>query len=298
MCDENTVNDNEAVLRANSGLSRRRFSTLAASAAVVSVGSLAMLLPRSANALDVSETDVTVQTPDGLADCYFVHPAVGKHPGVIVWPDVLGLRPAFRMMGKRLAESGYAVLVVNPYYRGAKAPVIPDGASFQDPSVREAVMPLAQQLTAETQVIDARACVEYLDRQDAVDSARKMGTTGYCMGGPFTMRTAAALPDRIGAGASFHGARLVMDEAASPHLLVAGMQAQFLVAIAENDDEREPETKNVLRQSFDAAGLHAEIEVYEGAMHGWCPPDSAVYHEAQAERAWARLLNLFAGALA
>jgi carboxymethylenebutenolidase len=259
---------------------------------------LTMALPGGANAAAVSEHEVSVRTPDGLADCYFVHPATGKHPGVVIWPDVLGLRPAFRLLGKRLAASGYAVLVVNPYYRSARAPVVPEGASFQDASVRNTVMPLVQQLTAETQVSDALAVVEFLDQQPAVDSERKIGTTGYCMGGPFVMRTAAALPERIGAGASFHGARLVMDAPDSPHLLVGQMRAQFLIAIAENDDERDPEAKTVLRKSFADAGLRAEIEVYEGAMHGWCAPDSAVYHPAQAERAWGRLLALFDTALA
>jgi carboxymethylenebutenolidase len=217
---------------------------------------------------------------------------------VIVWPDIVGLRPAFRMMGKRLAESGYAVLVVNPYYRRIKAPVFPEVASFQDPATREVLMPLARSLSAETNVTDAKAFVAFLDSQAAVDKNRRIGTTGYCMGGPMTMRTAAAVPDRIGAGASFHGGRLVTDGEDSPHLLVPEMQASFLFAVAANDDEREPEAKNVLRETFAAANLPAEIEVYEGAMHGWCPPDSAVYNEAQAERAWSRLLALFETALA
>ena len=291
MCDENTVEDNAKFLEKAGGVSRRQFSTLTAGA------TLAMLLPRSASALDVSERDVKVQTPDGEADCYFVHPAVGKFPGVIIWPDILGLRPAFRLMGKRLAESGYAVLVVNPYYRSATAPVVPQGASFQDPDTRSTVMPLARSLSADTNMTDARAFVRFLDEQTAVDTARKIGTTGYCMGGPITMRTAAAVPDRIGAGASFHGGRLVTDGEDSPHLLVPQMQAQFLFAIAQNDDERDPDAKDVLRETYAKAGLPAEIEVYDGAMHGWCPPDSRVYNEVQAERAWARLLVLFDNAL-
>lgn len=291
MCNEDTVRDADDYLRKAGGLSRRRFGTLTAGAA------LAMLLPRAANAQDVSETDVSVTTPDGKADCYFVHPATGKHPGVIIWPDVLGLRPAFRMMGKRLAESGYSVLVVNPYYRDAASPVVAEGASFSDESVRETVMPLAMSLSAETNTTDAKAFVAFLDAQAAVDTARKIGTTGYCMGGPMTMRTAAAIPERIGAGASFHGGRLVTDGEDSPHLLVPTMQASFLFAIAENDDESQPEAKDVLRDTFAAAGLAAEVEVYEGALHGWCPPDSRVYNEAQAERAWARLLVLFGTAL-
>jgi len=292
MCDEKTVDDNEKFLRQPGLLSRRQFNVLTAGTA------LAMLLPRRADARDITESDVRVQTPDGTADCYLVHPASGKHPGVIIWPDVLGLRPAFRLMGKRLAESGYSVLVVNPYYRSATAPVIAEGASFQDPSTRDIVLPLAKELTAETHMTDARAFVRFLDRHSAVDTTRKLGTMGYCMGGPITMRTAAAVPDRIGAGASFHGGRLVTDGADSPHLLVPKMKAHYLFAIAENDDEADPKAKQVLRESFDKAGLPAEIEVYEGAMHGWCPPDSRVYNQAQAERAWSRLLVLFEKALA
>lgn len=294
MCDEHTVEESEDYLRHSNPthLSRRQFGTVATGAA------LAAILPKVANAADVTESDVTVTTPDGDADCYFVHPTQGKHAAVIVWPDILGLRPAFRMMGKRLAESGYAVLVVNPYYRSAKSPVVAVGESFQDEQTRGKVLPMARQLTATTNVTDAKAFVSFLDQQPAVDTTRKIGTTGYCMGGPMTMRTAAAIPSRIGAGASFHGGRLVTDGDDSPHLLVPTMQAHFLFAVAANDDEREPESKNVLRETFAAAGLPAEIEVYEGAMHGWCPPDSRVYHEAQAERAWSRLLVLFEEALA
>ncbi len=291
MCDENTVEDNKEYLRKSGLFSRRQFSKLTAGSA------LAMLLPRVAHALTVSERDVTVPTPDGTADCYFVSPSSGKHPGVLIWPDILGLRPTFRAMGKRLAESGYSVLVVNPYYRSATAPVIPEGASFADESTRNTVFPLARQLSAETHMTDAKAFVAFIDAQAEVDTSRKIGTTGYCMGGPIVMRTAAAVPDRIGAAATFHGGGLVTDSADSPHLLVPKMKAHFLFAIAANDDERDPEAKNVLRETYDKAGLPAEIEVYEGAMHGWCPPDSSVYHEAQAERAWARLLVLFATAL-
>ena len=185
-----------------------------------------------------------------------------------------------------------------PRYRSAKAPVIPEGASFQDPATRNTVLPLARQLSATTHFTDAKAFVTFLDAQSQVDSSRKIGTTGYCMGGPITMRTAAAVPDRIGAGASFHGGGLVTDGEDSPHLLVPKMKAHFLFAIAENDDEREPDAKKVLKEAFGAANLPAEIEVYAGAMHGWCPPDSRVYNEAQAERAWSRLLVLFETALA
>ena len=292
MCDEETRRDEEEYLRRPASLTRRDFGTLSLGAG------LAMLLPRAAAALEVTAIDVEVPTPDGTADCHFVHPASGAHPGVLIWPDALGLRPAFEQMGRRLAESGYAVLVVNPYYRTERAPVLPEGASFRDEATRKKIIPLMRSLTPETVVTDARALVDFLGAQDAVAGDRAMGTMGYCMGGSMTMRTAAAFPDRIGAGASFHGGRLVTDSPDSPHLLVERIRAHYLFAIAENDDQKDPEAKTVLRDVFAAAGLPAEIEVYAGTLHGWCPPDSAVYHEAQAERAWSRLLALFETALA
>ena len=288
MCDDRAVADNTEYLRATK-LTRRQFGAMSAGAG------LAMLLPRAANAQAVSETDLDITTPDGVADCYFVHPSSGAHPGVLIWPDAFGLRPAKKQMGKRLAESGYSVLVVNPYYRSQRAPVV-NSTDFA--AVRDTIMPLMGSLNADTQTSDARAFISYLDSQPSVDSSRKMGTMGYCMGGPFTMRTAAAVPDRVGAAASFHGGGLVTGAPDSPHLLVPQMTAHYLFAIAANDDENQPEAKDVLRDAFAQAGLAAEIEVYAGAMHGWCPPDSTVYHEAQAERAWSRLLALFDDALA
>ena len=291
MCDEHFKEDlKKYASRGN--VTRRDFGALSAG-----VG-LTMLLPRAADAQDVIESEVEITTPDGVADCYFVHPANGAHAAVLVWPDILGLRTAFRQMGRRLAESGYSVLVVNPFYRQARAPVVPEGASFADDAVRNTVFPLAQALNATTHFTDARAFIGWLDNQPAVDTGRKVGTTGYCMGGPMVMRTAAAVPNRVGGAATFHGGGLVSDQPDSPHLLIPDMQADFLIAVAENDDEREPEAKNVLRDSFNTAGLSAEIEVYGGAAHGWCPPDSAVYNEAQAERAWSRLLVLFDTAFA
>ena len=288
MCDEHTQADVDEYLR-RSGMTRREFGK--ASAAV----GVAMMLPQVANAQAVTETDVDVTTPDGTADCYFVHPAAGQHPGVIIWPDILGLRPAFRAMGKRLAESGYSVLVVNQYYRSQRAPIV-NTTNFAD--VSDTLRPLMGTLNADTQVADAQAFISFLDSQQSVDSSRKMGTMGYCMGGPFTMRTAASLPDRVGAAASFHGGGLVTDQPDSPHLLVPKMTAHYLFAIAANDDENQPEAKDVLRDAFAQAGLPAEIEVYDGALHGWCPPDSQVYDEPKAERAWSRLLALFDRALA
>ncbi len=289
MCDDHTVRDNQTYLAGKT--TRRRFNAITGTVAI------AVTLPRAVSALSVTERDVMVATPDGEADAYFVHPQGGQHAAVLIWPDIMGLRPAFRDMGKRLAEAGYAVLVVNPYYRTARAPVVEPGESFQHQEVRDKLIPLARSLSAETNVTDARAFVDFLDRQSAVDTQRKIGTMGYCMGGPITMRTAAAVPDRIGAGASFHGGRLVTDAADSPHLLVPRMRARFLFAIAENDDVRQPEAKTVLGEVFAQANLPAEIEVYGGALHGWCPPDSPVYNEVQAERAWLRLLNLFDQAL-
>jgi carboxymethylenebutenolidase len=272
-------------------LNRRDFGGLVAAAGA------SLLLPGVANAKPVREGDVMITTPDGQADAYFVHPAKGRHPAVLIWPDIQGLRPAFRQMGKRLAESGYAVLVVNPFYRMAKAPVVAPGESFQDPAVRAKLLPMAQALNAKTHVSDAQAFVAWLDTQKPVNTKRKMATTGYCMGGPIVMRTAAALPGRIGAGATFHGGGLATVAADSPHLLVPQMKAQFLIAIAENDDAREPDAKTVLGAAFSAAKLQAEIEVYKAALHGWCPPDSRVYNAAQAERAWSQMLALFRRAL-
>jgi len=291
MCDEITEKDNEAFFR-RQGLTRREFSKLGMGAA------MAMMLPSVANAADVVEAEVLIETPDGMADCYFVHPAAGTHAAVIVWPDIMGIRTSFRMMGKSLAESGYSVLVVNPYYRTAKGPVIQDGESFGEPAVRERLMPHAKSLSAETCVTDGRAFVKYLDQQASVDTNRKIGTTGYCMTGSYTLRLAADMPERIGAGGSFHGGGLATDAPDSPPLLVPQIKAGFLIAIAENDDEKDPDAKVLLREAFDKAGVNAEIEVYEGTLHGWCPPDSRVYNQAQAERAWSRLLALFERELA
>jgi carboxymethylenebutenolidase len=293
MCDDRTNRDVEAYLRQNA-LTRREFGKRSAGAA------LAMVLPPVANAAEVNAMDVKIETPDGMADCYFVHPASGEHAAVIIWPDIVGMRPAFRAMGKRLAESGYSVLVVNPYYRTHKGQIVPDGKTFRDPGIRDMLMPHAQTLSPETCVTDGKAFVAWLDQQPSVDTQRKIGTTGYCMTGSYPLRLAAAIPERFAAGGSFHGGGLATGEKDSPHLLVSRMDADagFLIAIAENDDEKEPQAKAMLRRAFDEADIDAEIEVYEGTLHGWCPPDSAVYNEEQAERAWRRLLDLFQRKLA
>jgi len=291
VCDQKTFSDMDDYARRSGDLTRRQFGVLSMGAG------LSVLLPETGSAAEVRERDLEVATPDGKADCYFVHPSSGSHPGVLLWPDAFGLRPAMKQMGGRLAAAGYSVLVVNPYYRKTRAPFLPEGADFGDDETREKIMSMMASLTPQTQVTDARAFVDFLDSQSSVARERKMGTMGYCMGGPITMRTAAARPDRIGAGASFHGGRLVTDGPDSPHLLVPKMKAHYLFAIAENDDEGEPEAKTVLREAFASGGLPAEIEVYQGTLHGWCPPDSRVYNEAQAERAWSRLLALFDTAL-
>lgn len=260
--------------------------------AMAAFGAGLAMLPRVANAAEVRESDVAIETPAGTCDAYFVAPSSGKHPAVLVWPDIFGLRPAFRQMGKRLAESGYSVLVVNPFYRKQPAPTASNGASTPIGDV----IPLARSLTPETQTVDAKAFVAWLDQQAAVDSQKPVGTIGYCMGGPIVMRTAAAVPERVGAAGTFHGGGLVTDDPTSPHLLIPKMKAEFLIAIAENDDQRDPKAKSVLKQAFAESKLKAEIEVYPAA-HGWCPPDTRVYNEEQAEKAWSQLLVLFQEAL-
>ena len=252
-----------------------------------------MVLPQVANAVAVTESEVTITTPDGMADAYFVHPATGTAPGVLIWPDIFGLRPASRQMGKRLAESGYSVLVINPFYRAKKAPTAPNGAATPIPDL----IPLARALNETTQMTDAKAFVAWLDNQPSVAKDKKIGTQGYCMGGPMAFRTAVAMPDRVGAVASFHGAGLVTDQPNSPHLQASKTKAQFLIAIASPDDQRSPNEKNVLKETFEKAKLPVEVEVYSGA-HGWCPPDSPVYNEPDAEKAWTRLVALYGKALA
>ena len=275
-----------------SELTRRQFGAMAIGAG------LAATWPAIADAPATTGRDVEIKTADGIADGYFVHPSKGKFPGVLIWPDIFGLRPAFKDMATRLAASGYAVLVINPFYRTQRAPTAPEHPDFNDPATRTALMSLAGTLNATTTLTDAKAFVAFLDAQAAVDAGRKLGTTGYCMGGPFVLRTAAAFPNRVGAGATFHGGGLVTDKPDSPHRLIPEMKAHVLIAIAENDDKQQPDSKDVLRASFAKAGLPAEIEVYAGTLHGWCPPDSRVYDHDGAERAWSRLLALFAGTLA
>jgi len=287
MCDQDHFEDDRQQYESLGLVTRKQFGMMLGAG-------MAMMLPQVANAAPVTESEVTVTTPDGSADCYFVHPASGTAPGVLMWPDIFGLRPAFRQMGKRLAESGYSVLVVNPFYRTKKAPTADAGSA----TPLQQLMPLARGLTETTQMTDAKAFIGWLDQQSSVAKNRKVGTQGYCMGGPIAFRTAAAVPDRVGAVGSFHGGGLVTDTPNSPHLQAAKTKAQFLIAIAANDDARSPKEKDVLKETFANAKLPAEIEVYTGASHGWCPPDSSVYNEPQAEKAWSRLLALYGKALA
>src|SRR5918999_114528 len=286
MCEQDQFETDRQEYEARALVTRRQFGVLLGAG-------VAMLLPQVVNAVAVTESDVTVMTPDGTADCYFVHPATGTGAAVLFWPDIFGLRPAMRQMGKRLAESGYSVLVVNPFYRVQKAPTAPAGAKTE---IKQ-LMPLAQGLNETTHTTDAKAFIAWLDQQPSVAKNRKVGTQGYCMGGPIAFRTAVAVPDRVGAVASFHGGGLVTAAPNSPHLQAAKTSAHLLIAIAANDDMRSPNEKNVLKETFAKANVPAEIEVYANAAHGWCPPDSQVYNEQQAERAWSRLLALYGKAL-
>jgi carboxymethylenebutenolidase len=287
MCDQDHFDDDRTAYEKAGLVTRRQFGVLLGAG-------VAMMLPRVINAAAVTESDVMITTPDGMCDAYFAAPQTGTAPGVLIWPDIFGLRPAFRSMGKRLAESGYAVLVINPFYRTKKAPTADQGSATPIAQLQ----PLAGTLNETTHMTDAKAFVAWLDRQAPVAKNRKIGTQGYCMGGPMAFRTAAAVPDRVGAVATFHGGGLVTPQPNSPHLQAATSHAQFLVAIAASDDQRTPTDKDALKETFAKANLPAEIEVYTDTAHGWCPPDSSVYNEAAAEKAWARLLALYAKALA
>jgi carboxymethylenebutenolidase len=285
MCDKDHFAESVAEYEARGLITRRQFGVLVAAG-------IAMALPESANAQQVTEKDVEIKTPDGNANSYFVHPATGSAAGVLIWPDIFGLRPAMRDMAKRLAGQGYAVLVPNPFYRAGRP-----NATGATPIAE--MFPLRKGMTAATDMSDAKTFIAWLDAQPQVNKNRKIGVQGYCMGGPMSFHTAAAVPDRIGAVASFHGGGLVGKEGDpnSPHLLAAKTKASFLIAIAENDDKQRPNDKTVLKTTFDAAKLFNEIEVYPAA-HGWCPPDTQVYNQPQAEKAWSRLLALYGKALA
>jgi carboxymethylenebutenolidase len=286
MCEQDQFEKDRQEFEQRGQVTRRQFGMM------IGAG-VALMLPSVVNAAEVTESEITITTPDGVADCYFVHPSKGTAPAIIIWPDIFGLRPAFKKMGKRLAESGYAVLVVNPFYRSKKAADMVGGTTVPIAELR----PLASALNETTAATDSKAFVSWLDAQPSVSKNHRIGTQGYCMGGSIAFRTAAAVSDRIGAVASFHGGGLVSDKPTSPHLIALTTKAHYLVAIAENDDARAPTHKTILKETFEKAGMTAEVEVYAGAAHGWCPPDSAAYNEPLAEKAWAKLLALYQKAL-
>ncbi len=249
-------------------------------------------------AASVTETDVIVPTPDGKADAVLFHPAgPGSWPAVLMWPDILGLRPVFREMGRRLAASGYTVLVPNPFYRVKRAPIVSGPFDFGNPQDRAKLDGIRDGLTDEAIDRDATAFIAFLDRQKQTDRGKPAGVQGYCFSGPLAFRTAAARLDRIRAVATFHGGGLVSNKPDSPHLLIPKTKASFLVAIAHNDDQKQPDAKDVLKAAFAAAKRRAIVEVYP-ADHGWTVPGSQTYNQASAERAWAELLRLYRSSLA
>jgi carboxymethylenebutenolidase len=296
--DTKDLKNNDELLN---DLPRRDFVGLSVAAGLAATAGSA-----GAAGLDVVETDVEIKTPDGTCDAAFIHPKSGSHPGVLIWPDAFGLRPSMRDMAKRLAAAGYSVLVPNPFYRVAKAPFSDaSNFNFQNPADMAKLQPLMASVNAPGNAEkDAVAYVGFLDAQKEVNKAKKIGTQGYCMGGPLVVKTAAALPNRIGAGASFHGGGLVTDKPDSPHLLAPKIKAHMYFGIAANDDMRQPDAKDKLKESFAAAKVPAEIEVYSASQHGWCVPDmpqqngAPIYNKPDAERAWGKLMALYKTALA
>jgi carboxymethylenebutenolidase len=283
-------------------ITRRDFVSMTVGAGIAAAGGAELLAQAQ-----VVETTVDIKTPDGTCDAAFIHPPTGSHPGVIIWPDAFGLRPSLREMGRRLAGAGYSVLVVNPFYRVAKAPIFEDASNFNfgDPPQRAKLTPLMGSIGAAGAVEkDAPAFVAWLDSQREVDRTKKIGTQGYCMGGPLVMRTAAAVPSRIGAGGSFHGGGLVTANPDSPHLLAPKIKAHMYFGVAANDDAQQPDAKTKLKEAFDAAKNPAEVEVYSQSQHGWCisdmpkqPGGQPIYNKADADRAWTKLLALYKAAL-
>jgi carboxymethylenebutenolidase len=292
MCDDEIHQFEDTLRVAETPLSRRAFGLSAAAAASLSATVAASLAHAEAT---VTEKDVDIKTADGTADAALFYPAgKGKWPAVLIWTDILGLRPAFRDMGRRLAAQGYVVLVPNPFYRSGRAPGVTEGIDFAKAEDRPKFMKLAGGATGPNAVeTDAPAFLAFLDAQPQTDKKKKAGTQGYCMGGPLVYRTAAVAPDRIGAGITCHGGGLVTTTPASPHLLIPKMKAEIYSAVAANDDQRAPTDKDVLKKAFADAGKTARVEVYDGCNHGWCVKGSAVYNEAGAERAWSELTALY-----
>jgi carboxymethylenebutenolidase len=297
MTDDQDRKKNDEV---SGDLGRRDFVTTTLGAGLAAAASA------SGAGMKVVETDVEVKTPDGTCDAAFIHPASGSHAAVLLWPDAFGLRPSMREMAKRLASEGYSVLVPNPFYRVSKAPFTDASTfSFSNPADRAKLTPLMASVTADGAAEkDAIAYIAFLDAQKPVNKSKKVGTQGYCMGGPLVVRTCATVPDRVGAGGSFHGGGLVTNNPNSPHLLAPKIKAHMYFGIAANDDATQPDAKDKLRESFGAAHVPAEIEVYTGCLHGWCVPDmpqqngKPIYSKPDAERAWAKLVALYKGALA
>jgi carboxymethylenebutenolidase len=298
------MNDQRAIKELEDAVadtSRRDFMVLSVTAGLAAAAGSAFAAEQP-----LVETDVTIKTPDGTCDAAFIHPATGTHPGVLIWADAFGLRPVMRDIGRRIAAEGYSVLVPNPFYRVAKAPVFDNPAAFdfQNQADMAKLKPLMASVNAPGAAeTDAAAYIAFLDAQSQVNKAKKIGTQGYCMGGPLVVKTAALLPNRVGAGASFHGGGLVTDKPDSPHLLAPKIKARMYFGIASNDDQRQPDAKDKLREAFAAAKVPAEIEVYP-AKHGWCVPDMPVengvpiYSKPEAERAWTKLVALYKMALA
>jgi len=282
-------------------ITRRDFVKTTAVAGIAAAAGAAL------GAQQMVETNVEIRTPDGTCDAAFIHPPTGSHPAVVVWPDAFGLRPAMRDLAKRLAASGYSVLVPNPFYRVAKAPVFGDISNFNfgDPAQRSKLTPLMGSINAEGAAEkDAAAFIAWLDGQRQVDRSKRVGSQGYCMGGALVVRTAAAVSNRVGAGASFHGGGLVTANPNSPHLLAPKIKARMYFGIAANDDARQPDAKTKLKEAFDAAKVPVEVEVYPQAQHGWCVPDmpkqangQPTYNKTDAERAWGKLLALYKAGL-
>ncbi len=298
MCSEEQLGAMDPTRGSTAGaISRRQFGAFGAVAGLGALAGCATVEGAPA-AGGLVEHPVSFPAPGGTMDAFFVHPAAARHPAVIIWPDIAGLRDVFRMMARRLAGAGHAVLVVNPYYRDLPAPQFADFEDFRNQGGFQKVGPWRARMDANGVTETARGVVAWLDQQEAVDTARGIGNQGYCMGGPYTIWTAAALPARVKAAASFHGGGLVGDASTAPIVLFDDLapDARVLIAIARDDDAQAPEAKDRLRAAADAAGLTAEIEVYAGD-HGWTVADAPAYAPQAAERAWARLLALYDAAL-